>query len=65
MLARATGSVYTVQYRCIYREHWYDDSDYPSIEEAVARAWQLATEEGRTTRVVDPYGRVVYASTTL
>jgi len=51
-----------VQYRCIYREHWYDDGEYPSLESAVARAWQLAVQEGRTARVVDAYGQVVYAT---
>ena len=50
-----------VQYRCIYREHWYDDGEYPSLESAVARAWQLAAQ-GRTVRVLDAYGRVVYAT---
>jgi hypothetical protein len=48
-----------VQYRCLYREHWYDDGEYPSLEPAVARAWQLAAQ-GRTVRVLDPQGRVVY-----
>lgn len=54
--------MWTVQYRCLYRDHWYDDDAAPchsSYEDARARAVVLAMLSGRAVRVVDPYGREV------
>lgn len=54
--------MWTVQYRCLYRDFWYDDEADPihgSYEAARARAIVLAMLSGRVVRVVDPYGREV------
>lgn len=43
--------MYTVQYRCLYREHWYDDSEWQTWDSAAARAMQLVAA-GRRVRVL-------------
>lgn len=49
---------YVVQYRCIYREHWYDYDTAASWNEAVALAAEVESN-GRTARITD-YERVLY-----
>jgi hypothetical protein len=53
--------MWTVQYRCLYREHWYDDSEHMMWEAAAARAMALVAM-GRRVRIVDGWGRVVWQS---
>jgi len=47
--------LFTVQYRCIYREHWYDDSDFTQPAQAIGHAQMLHFVSGRTTRVTDGF----------
>lgn len=54
--------MFIVQYRCIYREHWYDDSEWWNWQEAAARAMQLAAA-GRTVRILGPGGEILASIT--
>lgn len=51
--------MYYVQYRCLYREHWYEDSTPLSYQAALVYSQRVANQRGTVTRVVDDYGRVV------
>ena len=43
---------YLVQYRCIYREYWYDYAEAATWADAVAIAGQLE-QLGRAARITD------------
>lgn len=52
--------MYCAQYRCLYREHWYDDEDSgwtASFREAERRAGELQ-RSGRQARVIAEDGRM-------
>lgn len=52
--------VYLVQYRCQYREYWYDDLETDNWAQAYQRAVMLEAA-GRAVRVYDlQTGMVVY-----
>ncbi len=53
--------MWVVQYRCLYREHWYDDSEWPDWNGAAARAMQLVAA-GRRVRIIAPDGRLAWVS---
>lgn len=55
------AAVWTVRYRCVYRDHWYDDSDWQDLGSAVQRAQQIQQEEPRRAVVIlSPDWRVVW-----
>jgi hypothetical protein len=56
------GAQWTVQYRCSYREYWYDDREFENPILAMQYADSLAQSTGRKTRIVDQQGNVVYYS---
>lgn len=49
--------MFTVQYRCLYRDYWYDDIGPVDWNQAVSRVVQLHLA-GRRSRIVDEYGNV-------
>lgn len=51
-------SMWEVQYRCLYREHWYDYRATETWEEAVQAAQEVVAL-GRTVRILDPRGVLV------
>ena len=53
--------MFTVQYRCQYREYWYDAGDAPDITQALAIAYPLV-QAGRRVRIIDEYGYIVWRS---
>jgi hypothetical protein len=51
--------MYTVYYRCLYREHWYEYAEAPNFQ--MARQYAAALEGmGRTALITDPDGNQVY-----
>jgi len=53
------GAQWTVQYRCSYREYWYDDREFDNPYVAMQYAASLAQSTRRRVRVVDPNGNVI------
>ena len=53
---------YTVQYRCQYREHWYDQADGLTWAQAMATASTLVQTTGRMVRILGWEGNVVWES---
>jgi hypothetical protein len=57
--------MYTIQYRCLYREQWYDDEDereYADPGDAINDALMLAVNTGRRVRVVFAGQSVVWTT---
>lgn len=54
--------MFTVQYRCLFREFWYDQPGSETTDEAQARAVANVVHltSGRAARVVDEFGQVRY-----
>jgi len=50
--------MYSVQYRCLYRDYWYDFAD-AGYYMAIEYARQLEAM-GRTARILDPGEVVIY-----
>ena len=48
--AQQSGSLFAVQYRCLYREQWYDDLETTDPAQATVRLQELA-QAGRRVRV--------------
>lgn len=53
--------MFQIQYRCVYREWWYDDAETDSWPWAVSRAMQVAAARRTLTRIIS-YGRIVWVS---
>lgn len=54
--------MFQILYRCLYRDHWYDDVDpVDSFEQAVATAQYLRQLRG-TPVIVMYNGQVVYSA---
>jgi uncharacterized protein YcfL len=56
--------MYTVQYRCLYRDFWYDAEgvgDFTEWAAAVRYCNTLRVSIGRLCRVVDAHGNVLYS----
>jgi hypothetical protein len=50
-----------IQYRCFFRDYWYDDeNEIYSLPAALSMCIALELASGRRTRVVDEYGRIVF-----
>ena len=52
--------MYEVEYACTLHPQWYADLEYPGIQQAMERALWLYQTTGRSVRVVDVYGQVLY-----
>jgi hypothetical protein len=52
---------YIVQYRCLYRDHWYDDSEHFDFASAAHRALFLRDTYHRVVRVISSSGTVMAA----
>jgi len=53
--------MFTVQYRCQFREYWYDAGDTPDITQALGIAYRLV-QAGRRVRILDDSGFIVWHS---
>lgn len=51
---------YWIEYRCLYRDAWYEYSEATSMNwiEAIARATGLVRSTGRQVRIVDQTNRI-------
>ncbi len=50
--------MYTVSYRCLYRDWWYDVADCDDLEQALGVA-SRQERNGRTVRITGPDG-IIY-----
>lgn len=51
--------MYSVQYRCVYRDYWYDHADSAYLSMAQQYAAELEAH-GRVARILDEFGQVIY-----
>ena len=51
--------MYVVQYRCIYRDHWYEEAETAYLLMAQQYAAHVEAA-GRVARILDEFGRVIY-----
>lgn len=53
--------MYIVQYKCLYRDHWYDDEEYLDLASAMHRALFVRDTYKRVVRVISSSGTVMAA----
>lgn len=56
--AAGKGAVWTVYYRCLYREYWYEEADCDTWDQ-VLEAVRRLERQGRMARVTSPQG-IIY-----
>lgn len=51
--------MWTVSYRCLYREYWYEEADCDTWDQVLSTVHQLE-RQGRVARVTGPDGMIYY-----